>query len=407
MSRIWGLLLFIIGCLICFALRYGESWSVGELDKRLRAAVRAAQVAEVQLSQDVEVQSWVVGGAPDVLPSVSLADPSAILKSTDDGEDAEQRVEFVEPGGEGEGEKRNGPPVAKTSQQGDAPPKPVPLNRFRANTYPPTSGAGSDWKFRVPRQLVLTAKQASLSEIPPKVRSNVDSTLALNPGIKVLWLGDRACSKYIRDNHHKELAEAFENELRGSYRGDICRAAVLAREGGFYVDLDVELRVPFHELIDASTTFMSAYTEDGAILNAILAAPPNSTVMTEALEQIRALYSGRAPSIDSGQWMGPTTLLRALNSVVGKACKGDNLNLHQGELQWTCGVEGLRLYHERRLQCGGGKSTECPASRAKSGFLGVQFGLFTPGEDRNLIGWPRFAGCSEWGCKAGGWDVAR
>ena len=26
---------------------------------------------------------------------------------------------------------------------------------------------------------------------------------------------------------------------RGSYRSDVCRAAVLAREGGFYTDLDV------------------------------------------------------------------------------------------------------------------------------------------------------------------------
>lgn len=37
------------------------------------------------------------------------------------------------------------------------------------------------------------------------------------------------------------------NDARGSYRSDVCRAAVLAREGGFYTDLDVATRFAWRQ----------------------------------------------------------------------------------------------------------------------------------------------------------------
>ena len=38
---------------------------------------------------------------------------------------------------------------------------------------------------------------------------------------------------------HGALRVLNAKTVRGSYRSDVCRAAVLAREGGFYTDLDV------------------------------------------------------------------------------------------------------------------------------------------------------------------------
>merc|ERR1719487_804090 len=79
------------------------------------------------------------------------------------------------------------------------------------------------------------------------------------------WLGDKACHDYIITHYDEELAGFFDRAHPGNYRGDICRAAVLYREGGFYADVDVELKVPLTELVDAETTFMSVYSEHGDI----------------------------------------------------------------------------------------------------------------------------------------------
>lgn len=257
--------------------------------------------------------------------------------------------------------------------------------------------------LRIPMQLVLTAKQESLAQMPKSVQANVRHTLRLSPGVRIRWLGDVACLKYLSDHFDHELVEIFKSETRGSFRGDICRAAVLAREGGFYLDLDVELRVPLEQLVDHNTTFVSAFTEDQAILNAVLAASPGSAVMREVLTQIRLWYSYGLPHQDeetTSEFMGPVTMLRALRTVTQKECQRSRL--FSKELQWPCGPNVVRLYYEHGLSCGWpGTEEECPPSRAESTFDGVRYGIFTP--EGELVAWPRFASCDDWGCNAGGW----
>lgn len=260
--------------------------------------------------------------------------------------------------------------------------------------------------LNIPRQLVLTAKQASLAEMPAPVQGNVQRMLALSPGIRLRWLGDVDCRSYIREHFDPELQRMFETELRGSFRGDICRACVLAREGGFYLDLDVQLRVPLDQLAGANTTFVSVYTEDESILNAVLAAAPGSEIMLEAVRQIRAWYRYEVPHSDaqtSSEWMGPVTMLRAVREVVRRDCTGQSLH-PEASLEWQCGPHVLRLYEEHGLRCSLRGSEECPPRRAESDFPGVRFGIFTPYPERRLVAWPRFESCAQWGCASGGWD---
>ena len=54
---------------------------------------------------------------------------------------------------------------------------------------------------------------------------------------------------YVRQHFDDDLAEIYNAEHAGQFRGDICRAAVLAQEGGFYADLDLEPAVPFRSLV--------------------------------------------------------------------------------------------------------------------------------------------------------------
>lgn len=267
---------------------------------------------------------------------------------------------------------------------------------------------------KVPMQLVLTSKREGGKELPAGVRSNIIHTLAMDPQIRVRWLDDDSCVAYLEKHFQSSYADMLRKEKRGSFRGDICRAAVLYREGGFYTDLDLELRVPLTKVIDTTTTFMSCFTADNAILNAIVAAAPRNPVMKETLKELRKWYNGEAlQSADfsadgtTSEWMGPLTMLRGLKSAIRKECQGQEVSNNM-QLRTKCGQQEFMLYREAELDCMNAPSDECPQSRATAEFMGVRFGMFEmKPEDpsfRRLIGWPRFDGCTDWGCQSGGWD---
>lgn len=253
----------------------------------------------------------------------------------------------------------------------------------------------------IPRQLVMTAKHGSLDDLPPKVQDNVRQTLALNPGLRLRWLDDDACGDFILDYFGPGLLSLFNRQREGKFRGDICRAAVIAVEGGFYVDLDVQMRVPFSQLVDNVTTFMSVKTPKGDVLNAIFAAERGSEVMSAVVTALEAelvvekrRYSGL---------LGPETMMAGLAEVVARDCPSVDLRRWR-QLQQACGQRHqIRLYQERWLQCRPG-SAECPPPRNSSNasFAGLRYGIFEPGPQGTLVAWSRFAGCTSWGCGAGG-----
>jgi hypothetical protein len=264
-------------------------------------------------------------------------------------------------------------------------------------------------EYKVPLQLILTSKSASSSQLPSGVRTNIIGTLSMDPQMRLRWLDDKTCLEYLQQHFKPAYVNMLKTERRGSFRGDICRAAVLYREGGFYTDLDLELRVPFTSVIDKKTTFMSTFTADNAILNALIAAEPRNAVMRETLKELRKWYGNEVPHVadqadgSTSEWMGPLTMLRGLKAVMKAECQGKDPKLMQSS-RLECGKENLMLYREAELNCFQ-PSDECPPSRMRSDFYGVKFGIFenTMARDRKLIAWPRYADCTDWGCQSGGW----
>jgi hypothetical protein len=257
----------------------------------------------------------------------------------------------------------------------------------------------------IPWQLVMTGKQGSVDELPPKVRDNVRQTIALNPDLPVRWLDDAACRDFLRANFGSSLLATFNSEPLGAYRGDICRAAVLALEGGIYMDLDVQMHVPFSQLVDNNTTFMASVTEYGDVMNALFAVERGSQIMQAVLHAIEDWYSETHSNPKKSGWMGPQTMLRGLEKVAALECPSVRLRSEQ-QLQLACGPHHqIRLYREQRLQCAPG-SAECPPPR-RSGFPGLRWGIFEPGPQRRLVAWSRFAACESWGCGYTGHEVER
>ncbi|CAE7552747.1 Itch [Symbiodinium microadriaticum] len=247
----------------------------------------------------------------------------------------------------------------------------VKLGRIRA---PPK-------KTRIPQQLVLTSKDGSIASLPSPVQRNVRHTLALNPWFSVRWLGDIDCERYLVEHYnHTDLPHYFANEKRGSYRSDVCRAAVLAREGGFYTDLDVEMKWTFEDLAGEATTFLASFSEDGSVLNAMMGTVANSSFMQEMLQQLVAWYRGEPVAERFGttsEWMGPVAALAALKAVTARDCPGKELQDVEGA-EIPCGPHVVRMFQERALPCWLPEDPDCPPLRYNNYFDGVRYGIYVP-----------------------------
>lgn len=268
-------------------------------------------------------------------------------------------------------------------------------------------------KQRIPSQLVLTGRNASLDDVHPAALANIRNVSKMSPSLSIRWLSDQACLEYLSKHFDDELVQIYRHEVHGAFRGDICRTAVLLREGGFYMDLDVELVVPLTALVDNATTFMAVYEapemNHGGMLNALMAVEPANAVMNATLGEIRRWY--QQPANNTG-WMGPVTLLAGLNKVVRDTCPCESVNLRKKVLhwqnvepQWQCGSHFFRFNVQRHLFCTSPhRKNECPEPRRTSRSYAVRQGFFFPGREREIIGWPRPAWCTTSGCGYGGLD---
>jgi len=262
----------------------------------------------------------------------------------------------------------------------------------------------SDWKAAVPPQLLVVSKLDSFLQLPRRVQANLADILSNSPGVKLRWMGNSACRSYLQVHYDRELLSLFLKEEHGPYRSDICRTAVLLREGGFSTDLDVELIAPLGDLVDSRTTFMAVYSEHShTALSALLAAAPGNPVLEATLLEMRKWYrhpDHRRNSPNNkiaDQHMGPLTLFRGIRRMVQEHCPGTAVGANMAA-EWACGQEVFQFHRERRLDC---QSDEgwCGAGRAASPLKDHRIGLFQSSERQfALIGWPRGAWCVDSNC---------
>jgi hypothetical protein len=253
----------------------------------------------------------------------------------------------------------------------------------------------------------MTGPYDSIEDFPTVLKHNIMHTLGLTPGLRVRYLNDTACHDFLAKNVDTQLLRYFEIESHGSFKGDICRTAVLLKEGGFYMDLDFQLRAPLHSLIDENTTLMTVYAEQTAnapsILNALIAVKPNSSTMRATLKAMMNWYDTRTMKL-----LGPESTMRGILATMEESCYDVPMN-HDSSEQFACGdAEHFRFYQEELIgmgDCELAGPVVCPSERAYSEYDGVKMGVFSIGkgtQEERLVGWPRVASCRHYGCDFSG-----
>jgi hypothetical protein len=286
----------------------------------------------------------------------------------------------------------------------------------------PDSITNREWFSQIPFRLFVTAKTSSYDDLPESVRDNLENTRNLNPGIPVTLFGDAECRDFIKAHYPGPFLDVFDSTQRGMYRGDLCRAAVLSVEGGFYTDLDFQVNVPFAHMVDNATTFMTSSSYDGGLLNAVIGAEPGSKILQHVMKAILHYYRKTSNLMAASPWMGVRTMLDGLRAFSEANCPGSEFQLEtiaaldrnrpHRVLQSACGErQQIRLYTEQKIRCEADKFrrdlVECPDERKFNKYSGTRKGIFEPGPARKLVAWPRFASCQGWGCGVSSTDLSK
>lgn len=294
----------------------------------------------------------------------------------------------------------------------------IETQRHTLRGSPEDSEASKPSGLQIPKHLILTGPFKTWEECKTAMlwKEEYKNMHGLTEDIKVRYFNDEQCRDYISQHYIDDsLVDHFLSEPRGDFRSDICRTAILLREGGFYKDLDVQLTVSLKDLVDQDTTFFTVKSAVDGYLNALIATTPENPVMEATLKYIRKWYR-HEPDVFEGKerLLGPGTMNHAVNEIMKADCPGE------GGLQFTCGSQVMRFYAEEVIgfgDCSAWGARICPKNRAESTFSLSKFGLFAyPADSKNylenprkspddrsdreqyLIGWPRFSGCNEPGC---------
>jgi hypothetical protein len=257
----------------------------------------------------------------------------------------------------------------------------------------------------------MTGKYPTINSLPPEAFKNLQNTFQFLGGITLRYLSDAECIQYLESHFDAELVNYYKAEQHGSFRGDICRSALLLREGGYYMDLDVQLHVPLASLVGPTTTLMSVYAFVPStvaepvpmILNALMAMPPGSFMMQRVMSEVKTWYRLQRQGL-----IGPVLMAEALTLMIHQNCPHINLKAPGMPGDWQCGTEDFRFYQQEFIgdwqQCLSNGQIVCPPQRAAS-FEGARYGIFKIGSETRearLVGWPRFAECKGYAC---GMDV--
>ena len=151
----------------------------------------------------------------------------------------------------------------------------------------------------VPKRIFQTWKSRYISD--DVYNNNIKPLLENNPEYDYYLFGDEECREYLARYYAPEYLQAFDDLIPGAFKADFWRYAILYREGGVYIDLDLIVSKPLNDIIPNDASFVSikdrtAFTNQTAIYQAFIATVPlhnflNYTLL-ETLHNIQTYYFG-------------------------------------------------------------------------------------------------------------------
>lgn len=136
---------------------------------------------------------------------------------------------------------------------------------------------------KIPLKIYQTWKNNTVS---PDIAETIEELKRMNPEYEYYFFSDQDCKDYLEANYGKEYVLAFNRLKPGAFKSDFWRYAILAKEGGIYIDLDMKVNKPFREFINPDTDFYVVKDiPDSAIYQAFIAVIPNHPVLIGSVKE--------------------------------------------------------------------------------------------------------------------------
>ena len=138
----------------------------------------------------------------------------------------------------------------------------------------------------IPKRIIQVWMQGPLDS---KIKNNI---MKLNPGYEYLFFSEKECIDYIKTHYAESLLKTFENLTNLAHKCDLFRYCYLFKEGGIYIDADLEIKVSCDTIINESNSnFVSAIGAHsnntfGECTNGFILAEPSNTIFLALIKFI-------------------------------------------------------------------------------------------------------------------------
>lgn len=155
-------------------------------------------------------------------------------------------------------------------------------------------------------------------KLDPKMEENVSKLRSMNPEYEYALFDDDDCRMYLLDNFGENYANAFDSLIPGAFKCDFWRYAILYKQGGVYIDIDMVPEKPLSEILKDSYEFVSVVDRPWhgmtGIYQAFLACVPGHPILLTSLELSFAnIVSRKDADISNLCITGPCVVGTAMN----------------------------------------------------------------------------------------------
>ena len=112
--------------------------------------------------------------------------------------------------------------------------------------------------------------------VPEYIKNNV---MKLNPGYEYIFFNEKDCIEYLTNNFAKLVVAKYNEIVKLAHRCDLFRYCYLLKEGGIYIDIDLQFHTSFDNIIRLSD-YADMITSEGVHVNDICGEINNGFIMT-------------------------------------------------------------------------------------------------------------------------------
>ncbi len=173
--------------------------------------------------------------------------------------------------------------------------------------------------------------------MPARMKGVIERNIEMNPEFSFFLFSDDDCRTYIKNNFDDDVVKAFDTLVPGAYKSDLWRYCVLYKDGGVYMDIKLETKVPLIQLVKENKAVLvqdrpfsqpPLYLVNG-IWNGFMIYPPRNAIFKHCINKIVAACKARDYKRTVLDITGPHLMGEVLETQFSSQAKYKVLRLHE------------------------------------------------------------------------------